>query len=164
MQAYSPLHYYCIFSKRICFAHGITSWWVLPLFWHAISWIQQFRILPSKRDLEASLLRSTKHWSFHHSIEPSDDRGVKLRDQLAHKAHLRQWTRQLSWVQDTTEPMTKIAYDRSRWVQDDINYFQWLQSTTGHRRTLDCTPEHINSRRKAIELRDQMAHKACRRY
>jgi len=46
--------------------------------------------------------------------------------------------------------MTKITYNRSRWVQDDINYFQWLQSTTGHRRICDSTPERVNSRRSRV--------------
>jgi len=50
-------------------------------------------------------------------------------NQLVHKARHRHWRRLFSQVQDTTQPMTKITYDRSRWVQDDINYFQWLQST-----------------------------------
>ena len=81
-----------------------------------------------------------------------DGSGIEIRDQLAHKARHRQWWRWLSPVQDTTQPMTNIAYDRSRWVQDDINYFQWLQSTTGHRRSRDCTPERVNSRRKPREL------------
>jgi len=51
-------------------------------------------------------------------------------DQLAHRASHRHWRRLLSRVQDTTQPMTKIPYDWSRWVQDDINYFEWLQWTT----------------------------------
>ena len=60
--------------------------------------------------------------------------------------------------------MTKIAYDRSRWLEDNINYFQWLQLTTGHRRSRNCTPERVNSRRKPRELRDQLAQKARRRH
>jgi len=70
MQAYVALHYYRSFSTGIHFAHKITSWWVYPFFRHATSCSQQFRMPPSKRDIETSLLRSTKSWPFHHSTEP----------------------------------------------------------------------------------------------
>ena len=83
-----------------------------------------------------------------------------MRDQLAHKA--RRWQWRWSWfrLHDITQPMNNITYDRSRWVQDDINYFEWLQSTTGHRRCRDCHPKCANSQWKPSELRDQMADKA----
>jgi len=60
--------------------------------------------------------------------------------------------------------MTEIAYDLSRPVQDDTNYFQWQQSTTGHWRTCDYTPECVNARWKPRDLRDQMVHKGHHRH
>ena len=113
--------------------------------------------------VEVSLLPSTKRWPFHRTIEP-DDSEVEIREQWAHMARQRQWRQLLPQLQDSTQPMTYIAYDRSRWVQDNINHQQLLQSTTGHRRSRDCTSEHINSHRKLRELRGQMAHKAHRRH
>jgi len=94
-----PLHYYRFFSKRIRFAHGISRG--CPVFRRVTSRRQQLRIQPSKRDIEASFLRSTERWSFHHSIEPPDGSGVEFRDELARKARHRQWRRR-SRVQNAT--------------------------------------------------------------
>jgi hypothetical protein len=67
-----------------------------------------------------------------------------------------------------TEATTNISYNQSRLVQVDIDYFQWLQAISGHWRSHGSTPEHVNSRRKHSELRDQMANIArsqhCRRW
>jgi len=124
---------------------------------------QLFRILPSKRDIEASWLRRTKHWTFHYSIEP-DCSKVEITEQLAPTAHYQQWRQLVSQPQDTVQSTTKIAYNRSRRVQHDINYFQWLQATTGHLRSHNYIPERAHSRRKLRELRDKLAHKARHRH
>jgi len=117
-----------------------------PFFRHATRWSQQLRILPSQRDIEAWLLRSTMLWPFHDSIEPPDNSGGELREQWC--------TRRVTGNEDD---------DYHQRVQVDIKYFQWLQLTTGHQRTRDCTPDRVHSQPKSKELRDQVAHKARRR-
>ena len=155
-QAYVPLHYYRFFINRIRFAHGSTSWRFYPFFGHSTQCSQQCRILLSERDIYAILLRSTKRWLIHHSIEP-DGCQVEIRDQLAHKARHRQWRWWLSAVQNST--IGPSQQQKSHTIHPDE-----FKTTTGHRRNPVCTPEQVNSQRKPRELRDQFEHKAHHRH
>jgi len=130
-----------------------------PFFPPGTPWSQQFRIRPLKRDIEASLLRRTKHWPFHYSIEPLMAAEWYHRPICAQSASPAMKTIIIPGT-GHHPANDNIGYDQSRWVQDDINYFQWLRLTAGHQRSCDCTPEPVNSQWKPIELRDELALKA----
>jgi len=96
------------------------------------SWIQQFRILPSKQDSEAILLRSLEHWSFHHSIEPADG-GEEFREQLAHDARHREWWR-LSHIQDMT--ILTLQWEKSNMI-DQIEFEHHSYKSIEHNQQLE---------------------------
>jgi len=108
------------------------------LFRRAIPCSQHLSILPSNETLKHHYCEAR---SIDHSIIRLNPWSPPSRDRRPIGDHgcPQQWRQLLSQVQDTTQPMTKISYDQSRWVQNDSNDSQRLQSTTGHHRCCDCT-------------------------
>jgi len=129
-----------------------------PFLPHVTPWSQQFRILPFKRDIEPSLMQSTRRWPFHRSIEP-DGSEVEITEQLAHKVRHRQWRGLSSYITppsqwqtlQTIDPdefkMTLITSNGCNWLPDTGEFTTAPLNASIHSRNLQCLESNWHARR-----------------
>jgi len=115
-------------------------------------------MLPSIRDIKASLLWSTRHWPFNQSIDPNSSE-VDIADQLAHKARHWHWRRLLSyrtppsqwqsWL--TIHPdefkKTSISSNGCNWPLDTGEVVTAHLTLSIHGKNLESTESYCHTRR-----------------